>query len=95
MTPIKTFPKDPDVTLDYKIDWSLWLTEAGSDTISASSWASNSTDITIDSDTNTTTDATVWLSGGVAGYSYLLTNSITTAAGRTAERTIEIECYNR
>jgi len=84
ITPAATFTKDPSAVLDYAIDWSAWL---GSDTIATSTW-SVPTGITRDSDTNTTTRATIWLSGGTAGQTYQLTNTITTAGGRTDQRTI-------
>ena len=83
------FVKDPDAVLDYKMDWSDWL---GEDTISASSWAVDNANITIDSDTHTTTDTTVWLSGGEAKKSYRVTNSIETAAGRKNDRSFTIIC---
>lgn len=81
-----TFIKDPDSVLDYAVDWSDWL---GTDTIATSSWTVP-TGITNDSDSNTTTVATVFLSGGTIGQRYDLVNRITTAAGRTADRTITI-----
>lgn len=83
--------KDPSSVLDYQLDWSAWL--AGNDTISTSTWSASG--ITIDSDANTSTSATVWLSGGVAGNKYRVTNRIVTAGGRTAERTIEVTCAER
>ena len=88
---VERFLKDPDAVLDYEIDWSTWL---GTDTINNSSWTTG-TGITIDSDTNTTTAAKVWLSGGTAGIRYTLTNSIVTAAGREEDRSIEIVCLER
>lgn len=78
--------KDPDAVLDYSIDWTAWL---NGDTISASSWDVPE-GIVKDSDTNDTTSATVWLSGGTAGQSYVLTNHITTAAGRENDATLKI-----
>lgn len=84
------FVKDPSDELDYKVDWSEWL--AGSspvDTIATSTWTVDA-GITKDSDSNTTTDATIWLSGGTAGRTYHVTNRIVTAGGRTAERSIYI-----
>ncbi len=81
---IPTYSKDPDETLDYIINWATHL---GSDTISSSSWVAE-TGITIDSDTNTTTTATVWLSGGTLGQFYLVTNTIVTDGGRTLEQSI-------
>ena len=83
---INRFIKDPDALLDYTIDWSDWL---GSDTILTSEWFV-SEGITDDHETNTSTSATVWLSGGTAGVAYLLTNRVTTALGRIDDRVITI-----
>ena len=54
--------------LDYTIDWG-WGTDGwlGADTISAVDWTVPA-GLTLDSDTNTTTTATAWLSGGTGGY---------------------------
>ena len=82
----RQFYKDPADALDYLIDWTAWL---GTDTISASTWTAP-TGITKSAESNTTTRATVWVSGGTAGASYTLTNRIVTAGGRTAERSIRI-----
>ncbi len=91
---IAVFTKDPDSVLDYTIDWSNWLTAAGSDTISSSSWTVG-TGITEDSDSNTTTTATIVVSGGTAGTDYDLANKVVTAGGRTVERTITIKVRQR
>ncbi|MCK5783867.1 MAG: hypothetical protein KAH06_05430 [Desulfobacterales bacterium] len=85
------FLKDPNAVLDYQADWSDWL---GDDTISTSDWILP-TGIIEDSATNTTTTATIWLSGGTAGTSYTLVNRIVTAGGRTEDRTITIVCQER
>lgn len=82
----RSFTKDPDGVLDYQIDWSDWL---GTDTIVTSTWTVG-TGITKDSDTNTTTTATIWLSGGTAGTMYTLVNRITTTDGRTDDRSIYV-----
>ena len=58
--------KDPNASLDYTVDWSAWL---GSDTISAVTWTLE-TGITKAAQSNTTTAATVWVSGGTAGREY-------------------------
>ena len=87
----QSYLKDPDSVLDYKFDWSTWL---GADTISTSS-ITVPTGITLDSDTNDTTTATAWLSGGSVGSSYTVTNRIVTAAGRTADRSITIKVLQR
>lgn len=81
-----TYRKDPSAILDYQINWATWL---GSDTISSSTWIVT-TGITKVTSTNTTTTATVWLSGGTAGQTYTATNTIVTTAGRTDQRTITI-----
>lgn len=86
---MEKFTKDPDAVLDYRIDWSAWL---GEDTITGSSWVTDSGDITIDSNTYTDTDTTVWLSGGEAQVGYRITNSIETAAGRKNDRSFIIVC---
>lgn len=73
-------------TLDWKIDWSSWL---GSDTISTSDWTAT-TGVTLGTESNTSTTTTQFISGGTIGRTYELTNTITTAGGRTAKRTISV-----
>lgn len=87
----QTFMKDPDAVLDYQVDWSSWL---DTDTISTSAWTVPS-GITKDSDTNTDTTATIWLSGGVDGADYDLINHITTANGREDDRTIKVQVRSK
>ena len=87
-----TKTKDPDAVLDYGFDWSDWL--ASGETISTSAWVVD-TGITADSDSNTTTITTVWLSGGTAGKVYRITNSITTSAGREDDRSLLIKVQER
>ena len=87
MTIIAAFDKDPDETLDFTIDWSDWLVD--SDTISSSAW-DVPVGITEVSKSNDTTTAWIFLSGGTDGAEYKLTNTIVTAGGRTAQRTIQI-----
>ncbi len=85
------FVKDPDSVLDYVVDWSDWL---GEDTISSSDWTVP-TGLTEDSASETTTTATIWLSGGVAGVTYTVTNHIVTAAGREEDQSITIPCKQK
>ena len=87
----QSFIKDPSSILDYQVNWATFL---GTDTISRSAWTVP-TGITQASDTNTTTTATIWLSGGTDGSDYELANKIVTAGGRTAERTIRILARQR
>jgi len=86
-----TFTKDPDAILDYAVDWSRWL--AG-DTVASSVWIVP-TGLTKATESNTATKAIVWLSGGTAGQTYTVTNRITTAAGRTEDRSFTIRVEER
>ena len=52
------FVKDPSAVLDYVINWSTWL---GSDTITGTPTWTVPTGITKDSQSNSTTAATIWL----------------------------------
>ena len=82
--------KGPNGVFEFTVDWT---TELGGDTISTSAWTVE-TGITKDSDTNTTTAATIWLSGGTLGKVYKVTNRIVTAGARTFEQTWFITVQN-
>jgi hypothetical protein len=84
------YVKDPDAVLDYQIDWEAWL---NGDTIATSSWVVDG--VTLDSDANTNTTATAWLSAGTADTIATATNSIVTAAGREDDRTLELHIEER
>lgn len=94
MSVVKQYPKDPDAKLDYLMDWSSWLPSG--DTISSSAWAIDvapDTSLAIagsPAPSNTTTTATCWLTGGTLGQKYVLRNRITTASGRTEDRSVAI-----
>lgn len=82
---METFIKDPDAVLDYQFDWSTWL---DSDTIS--SYTVTVSGVTLDSDSNTTTAVTAWVSGGTQGSTATIQCRIVTAGGRTDDRTINL-----
>lgn len=82
---------DPNAVLDYTVDWSDWL---GTDTIASVTWTVP-TGVTKASQTNTTTAATAWISGGTAGSDYSLGCKVTTAGGRTDERTVVLQVRER
>jgi len=86
-----TFTKDPNAVLDYSIDWTRWL--AG-DQIATSVWLV-ATGLTKVADSRAGSLATVWLSGGTAGQSYTVTNRITTAGGRTEDRSFVMKIEER
>lgn len=82
--------KDPSSVLDFQHDWDDAYLVAG-ETIAASSWAvTPAGTLTIDSHTETTTTTTVFLSAGTVGEVYDVTNTVTTNAARTEERTIVV-----
>jgi hypothetical protein len=91
MEPVATYTKDPDATLDYVLDWSTWL---GSDTITSAAYTVPD-GLTKASESNTTTTATVWLSGGTDGASHFVTCRVVTAGGRTDDRSILIRVGDR
>ena len=70
--------KRPTEVRDYEIDWTQFL---DGDTIATSDVTV--VGITLDSDTNDTTSVSVTLSGGTEATLAKITNTITTAAGRT------------
>jgi hypothetical protein len=84
--------KDPDGVLDYGLDWTEWL---GEDSLASSTWVvpDGLTKPTPDSFTEFST--LIWLGGGVAGTTYDIVNRITTAGGRTCDRTIKLKVVNR
>lgn len=84
--------KDPDEVLDYEVDWSDRI---GTDTILTSVWTLSSADIVTSLNTYTSSNTTIWLSGGVNGSSYTLTNEIVTAGGRTMDQSVNINIKTR
>jgi len=81
-----SYSKDPSDVLDYVVNWATWL---DSDTIATVTWTVPA-GITNVSTSNTTTTATIWLSGGTENTTYTIACKITTAATRTAERSFDI-----
>ena len=99
MTASHSFPaKDPNEVLDYTVDWqgdNTPVLESG-ETITTSTWTTPS-GLTEDSTSKTSTTTTVVLSGGTAGTTYELTNTIVTdnSPARTYERDINLEVRER
>lgn len=90
---------DPEAILDYTVDWSDWL---GADTISTVTWTlptipEGGVGIVKESQASTATSATIWISAqaGTAGSSYVVECKITTAAGRTDERSFTLRVVER
>ncbi|CAN5262960.1 hypothetical protein BH10PLA2_BH10PLA2_00630 [soil metagenome] len=76
--------------LDWTIDWSTRGIDV--DTISTSEWAVTSGAVTLSDKANTATTTTVWVTGGIAGAFYTLTNTITTSGGRTLQESVIYNC---
>lgn len=84
-----SFVKDPNAVLDYKWDWTQWL--ASGDTISSANVTITSGDVVKDSQSNTTTAVTAWISAGTVSTEAQVTARIVTAQGRTDDRTITLK----
>ena len=83
---MQEFNKTEDGVLDYKIDYSEWLS---SDTIMTSTWEIP-VGISLDSESFNNNTTTMFLSGGTVNTSYVITNEITTVSGRTDERCFRV-----
>ncbi len=88
------FLKDPDAVIDYAIDWSENYL-AATEQITDSNWSVSPegaiNDMTVDVIPPVMSGvATAFVTGGIAGKIYQLTNRIITDQGRTDERSITI-----
>ena len=86
-------PKDPAATLDYEVDWSVWL----DNDILATSTFTVPNGLTKESESIVSGDkrARVWLSGGKHGQRYDVVNTITTTGGRTNRRVCSLRVETR
>jgi hypothetical protein len=85
-------PKDPEEVLDFDLDWSARLVDG--DTITSSTWiiATEPDSALINqSDASSATATKVWLAGGTLGATYLLTNRVVTAGGRTMDHSEKLK----
>ncbi|NOZ43302.1 MAG: hypothetical protein GXP02_09105 [Alphaproteobacteria bacterium] len=88
------FLKDPNAVIDYAVDWSVNYLLAG-ELITASNWfilpQGAVADLSIDHVVPTVAGVTtVFVTGGIAGRVYQLTNRITTDQGRIDDRSLSI-----
>ena len=87
--------KDPNERSDYEIWWEAEMSALGNDTITASEWSVDDANLLIGSGgfapsfTDTTTK--VWLTAGLVGITYNVTNQITTAGGRILRQTVRLK----
>lgn len=85
------YPKDPNATVDFSIDWSAWLT--ADEAITSAVWQSKPDGAGALTLGNTIDGAAVqgiYVSGGLTGNRYRLTCHIETDAGRQADRSITV-----
>jgi len=79
--------------LDYTFDWTAWLDDVA-DSI-ATRVANADAGIAVDSSAIAGKKVIIWLSGGTVGTTYRVECKITTAGGRTDERSIFIKVVER
>jgi hypothetical protein len=91
--PIVVIPKDPSAELDYTVDWEPWMPP--NDRIVNVSWTISPSGLTNSANSFSTSDATIWLTGGTDGTTYDVTCEITTDEGRIDDRTFRVEVVNR
>ena len=90
---IPTAPQvqDPNDITDWGCDWTDWLKD--SEVILTSVWTLP-TGLTNTAETLTNTTTSVFISGGVIGTKYLISNRVTTAT-RTEDRAMYIICQEK
>lgn len=90
------FLKDPQASLDYRVDWAAALGSGA--TISASSWTvrpAEASGITVSTEGLQGLVATARLGGGVPGHVYVVGNRVTLSDGTSDERSLTIRVEDR
>lgn len=85
-----TVYQTPTEILDYTFNWGNILVTG--EVISTSSWAVSPSGLTINTPAASFTGSTttVWITGGVSGTTYVVTNTIMTSGGRTFQESLNI-----
>ena len=86
------FEHAPLASLDYGFDWTAWLSQG--ETITTSTWVVD-TGLTKSLEQNSAGITSLFVTGGIVGKVYKLTNTITTSATRSDSRTIKLSCKLR
>lgn len=89
--------KDPEAVLDYAIDWGAEYLGAG-ELLAASEWSvmpDEAGGVSVAGSGFDASTSMVKAAGGIAGSLYRLVNRITTALGRTDERSIVVRVEDR
>jgi hypothetical protein len=93
MARIPSWPsKDPNDSAVYRIDWTDRL--AG-DSISTSTWTLLQGSVALGSSSNTTTTATVLITGGTIGETATIVNRVTVSSGEQWEQTVKLPVRKR
>lgn len=87
-----TINKDPQAVLDYVVDFAQWL-DALPDTLASHSVTVSG--VTLDDSDIVGKTVVMWISGGTVGTAASATVRITTAGGRTDERTVYFKIKQR
>jgi len=96
---VASYVKAPGAILDYSLTWGSWLLTG--ETIGTSTWAitsettANLSDLSVLSSQISGGITTAWLQAGVVGTTYTASNTVTTSAGRTDERSITVTIQAR
>lgn len=80
--------KNSNEILDYKINWTDALDV---DTIAFSTWSTGDASLIVAASSFTQKTAVVWLSGGTPGTTDRVSNTITTAGGRTFQLYVTLQ----
>lgn len=89
-----TWPvKDPNEVLDYQVDWTDRL--VASETISTSTFTVVTGTVSIDSSSQASGVATVWLSGGTDGEHCVILNRVVTNQGRTYDQSVKLRIRSK
>lgn len=84
---IPSFIKDPQAVLDFNWDWSGWR---GANESIVSQTVVAAAEITVESSSIVGKAVAAWISGGYVNTSHVIACTITTSAGRTETRRIQI-----
>lgn len=85
--------KDPNEVLDYQMDWTDRLLVG--ETIATSNFTVAAGDVVKNSQDLAGALTTVWLSGGTEGTKCVITNRITTSAGRTYDESATLRIRSK
>lgn len=88
------FTRDPRSRLPISADWSAWLAHEGT-SIQSSTWTTDAGGLTLETPATTATVASVIVSGGTTGTTYVVRNTITCANGVIDSRSLRVVCRDR